>query len=178
MISIVDTSLLENLLGDRFICLSSTSLTETPDSLKSLEMNMIVSGHRNEILFDCDYKIGFFENEEGDVFYDYKIKSASLLNRSLFKSKVTAETSEISQIDIYGRQFNAKDFISYPRLYKKVKSVSDTDDIFVLRCKNGETISLVFHPYFPSIEVFFKKSTLDDFFLEYKNIYHLHRTLK
>jgi hypothetical protein len=178
MISIVDTSILENLLGDRINFLSSTNLDVTSDSVKSLEMNIIISAQRNEILFNCDYKIGFFENEDGDVFYDYKIKSASLLHRSSFKSKVTTVTSEILQIDIYGRQFNAKDFISYPSLYKKIKSVTDTDDIFVLRCKNGETISLVYHPYFPSIVVFFKKSTLNDFFLEYKNNYHLHRTLK
>ena len=178
MISIVDTSLLDNLLGDKFVCLSSTTLDVTPESLKSLEINMIVSAQKSEILFDCDNKIGFFENEAGDVFYDYKIKSASLINRTIFKSKVTTETSEILKIAIYGRQFHAEDFISYPNLFKKIKSVSDTDDMYVFTCKNGETLSLVFHPYFPSIEVFFKKSTLDAFLIEYKSKYLLHKTIK
>ncbi len=178
MISIVDTSLLDNLLGDKIKYLNSTRLEITPDSLNSLEINMIIGAYKNKILFDCDYKIGFFENDSGDVFYDYSVKSASLFNRLLSKSKVASETSEIKEIDIYGRQFNAKEFINYPSLYTKVKDVSETDDMFVFKNKNGETRTLVFHPFFPRIEVYFKKSTLDDFLIEYKSEYELHKTIK
>ena len=156
----------------------STGLLTQSDSIASLDINMLLSCQKNEIIFDCDYKIGFFESENGDVFYDYKIESNNLKKPSLPKSSVNINSSEIMQIDIYGRLFNPKDFVRFPDLYNKVKDVTKTFDIFVFKCKKGETISLVFHPFFPRIEVFFQNRTLSDFFNQFDKEYNLYRTIK
>lgn len=178
MISISDTYQLDNLLSDSIKLLKSTALLTESESIASLDINMLLSCQKNEILFDCDYKIGFFENENGDVFYDYKIEARTLNDTFSLKSTVIVNSSEIIQIDIYGRLFNSEDFIMFPDLYNKVKLVTKTYDIFVFTCKKGEIISLVFHPFFPRIEVFFQNQTLSDFFSQYDTQYHLYRTIK
>ncbi len=178
MVSLIDTSVFKKLLGDRIDYFASTSLHVSEQSIKSMEINMLIACKRNYILFECDYKFGFFENENGDVFYDYKIGLGAFMNTLSGKSTVTFNTSEIIQIDIYGRDFKDKEFIPYPDVYQKVKGVKTTDDLFFFNCRKGERLMMVFHPFMPGIEVFYKQVWIDSFWNQYGNRYKLHCTVK
>jgi hypothetical protein len=56
-------------------------------------------------------------------------------------------TSKILEINILGREF--KDNI--------------TNDLFIFKCENGERICLVFHPYFPSFEIYLNETNVQNF---------------
>ena len=123
-----------------------------------------------------NYKIGFFETEAGEVFYNYRIEK-DITDIQYRKSTVAFNTSEVLQIDIYGRKFDANEFISYPSLYEKVKGQKSTDDVFFFRCNDGDGFIIAFHPLMPRIEVYFSKTKMESFWNEYKDKYELHYTL-
>src|SRR5574337_568266 len=102
MISLTDTSVFKNMLGDSIGLWGSTALHVSEQSIKSREINMLIACKRNSVLLKCDYKVGFFENEDGDVYYDYSIETA-VKDTPSRKSTVAFNTSEITQIEIYGR---------------------------------------------------------------------------
>ena len=178
MISLNNTSIFKGILGDRIKLLGSTALHISDGTIKSLEMDLLINCNKNSIHFGCDYKVGFFENETGDVFYDYQIEIGTFKNTSIIKSDITFNTTEIIKVEIYGRDFRSEDFISFPDLYKKIKNETKTDDMFVLVCKNGEQLMVIFHPYFPSIEVNFNRNKIEDFWSQYGSCYKLHYTIK
>lgn len=178
MISLTDTSVFKKLLGNKIGSFGSTALQVSEQSIKSMEMNMLIVCKKNCVLFESDYKFGFSENEDGDVFYDYKIETNGLENSLSRKSTVTFDTSEIIQIEIYGRAFNDKEFTPYADVYKRVKGEKKTDDLFFFTCKNGEKLMLAFHPFMPSIEVFYKQSWIESFWNQYGEKYKLHHTIK
>lgn len=177
MITIIDTSVLKKLLGDNIVSISSTALNVSEQSIKSLEINVLIAGKRNSTLFKCDYKVGFFENEAGDVYYDYSIETA-VKNTPPQKSTVFFNTSDITQIEIFGRNFNANEFVNYPGIYNKVKGEEKTNDLFFFNCKKGERLMMVFHPYMPSIEVIYKETWIENFWSQYGSHYKLHSTIK
>lgn len=177
MIQLADISIFKNLIGDRIVCVGSTSLHIYDGSITIYEQNVYLELKKNSILFTYDSEFGFFENEDGDVFYDYKIETKRLENTLSRKSTVTFDTSEIIQIKIYGRSFNDKEFIAYPEIYQKIKGIKQTDDVFLFNCKNGEKIMIVFEPFLPHIEIYFKPSIIKMFWNQYSEKYKLHHTI-
>lgn len=129
MIALTDTSGLARLLGDKIVRIGSSALHVSGDVIESYEMNMLLTGNKNSIVFEGGPGFGFFENDDGDVFYDYKV-ATDVENTSLNKSTVRLRTSEIIQIDIYGRIINAEEFKPYADVYKMVKGKKRTDDLF------------------------------------------------
>ncbi len=176
MISLNDTFIFKKLLGENIRSFRSTALDVSEYSIKSIEINMCIGFKKSHILLMSDYKIGFFEDEDGNVFYDYTIESGSIVPTTI-RSSVTFNTSEITKIEIFGRDFDAEKFKNYPKLYNKIKNEKKTDDIFLFNCKNNERILVVFHPFMACIDVLYKQDQVDRFWNQYGSLYKLYHTI-
>ena len=173
MISIKDTSVFQKLIGKKIKLFKSSSLHISEGEFSSLEMNLVVEYDRKSLIFNCDYKKGFFENENGDVFYDFNIDE-DLRNNNFEKSVIYFKTTEITEIIVYGRQFNSIEFIKHKTLYNRIKNENKTDDLFLFKFDDMNEVIITFHPFLPSVAVVFSKRQIDKFWREYNNLYTQH----
>jgi hypothetical protein len=176
MLSLKNTSILKDLVGDSIESIGSTTLNVHNESIVSLEMNLLITCKRNSIFFICDHKNGFFENANSETFYDFEI-TRNISVKLPIKNNISLVSSRILEIEIYGRNFNSNEFKDFPQLYKKLKGEYRTDDLFLIKLVNGEKILLTFHPFMPSIEVFLKNEWIHKFWEEYGNLYKKHYTI-
>ncbi|MEO6831170.1 MAG: hypothetical protein ABI378_02865 [Chitinophagaceae bacterium] len=169
---------IEILLGDRILFVSSTRLYVNEQSIKSMEMNMQISCIKACVMFANDYKFGFFENNNGDVFYDFKIETFPVEKSPPLYSKYSINSSKIIQIEIYEREFNAEEFSRFSDVYRRVTGIKNTYDLFFITCENGEQFILTFHPFMPGIELFYKQCWIKHYWTQYGSLYRLNYTVK
>lgn len=175
MLQLLDTDInyLKSLIGAGIDICSSNRLAIYNDYIISYERVLLIGSQKIKGFGNILFKSDFFENDNGVVFYDYTIEKsvdASKYNNA----ELYLETSPVIEIQIFGRPFNVKEFEEYPNIYEKYQGVTKTDDIFLFKCKAGEQIMLVFHPYFPQIQVLFNPKAIDSFWNEYKKEYESH----
>lgn len=183
MISLSDTSELQKLIGSKIRNVASSYLSISDGRILSLEAELLINCDKSNLFLRYENRIGFFENEEGDVFYDYEIIEGHTPSNKL--SYVDFTTPKINKIDVYGRTINPKDFTEYPKLYAKINEskksgdmVTLTDDLFVFHFEHDYCTYTVFHPYLPRIEFLFNHKERKAFWEEYGELYKLHHTIK
>jgi len=177
MFYLTDSSIFRRYIGDRVNSLCGKVTTEIPGSISSLELDMLIKFEKGNIRFKSDRCDGMFENEDGDMFYDYEIEmkeSGDLAGRETAMFK----TSEISRIDVYGRDFNDQEFIQYPQAYQKVKGLKRTDDLFMFTSVRDERLMIVFGPFLPRIDAKYDSRYIEMFWKQFGERYTLHHTIE
>lgn len=176
MIQIIDIDSIKKLIGQRICSLYASKMDKEDGLIKNIDLNFGLEFSKDSFFIKSDWN-SFFESSEGEVFYNYDV-ILSMPNNSIYsESTIQFKTSEVCSIKIYGRKINENDFIQYPAVYKMVKGILYTDDLFLFNCINGEEILIGFHPFFPHINIYTKVKSLK-YFLNLGYSYELHHYIK
>ena len=166
-------SIFEEVIGKRIICFSSNRLDVFHNEIICMERLLKISiADTNDLLLKSD----FFENDDGDMYHDYLLKKDDLEVNEI-SSKYYINSSRIKKIEVLGRRFPIEDFKAYFDIFEKFKGVDVTDDVFIFHLVDGNQIMVLFHDYFPTINVYVGQKAIGQFFNNTRSKYSLHHTI-
>lgn len=173
MVTIEDHSLLKHLIGKQIIGIGSTDQLFYDGHIESVEINFVINLGEYRLLIDCDFRVGFFESQNGYIFYDYNLK---YISSDSYKSEcyVAISSSPITRIEVMGRELDPFEFINLPELHQQIKKNKKTDDLLLMTCREGNQFLLVLDPIFPKLRFIFVRNEIVRFLHEHNEIYALH----
>lgn len=127
-----------------------------------------------DVLFFCDYN-AFYENDTGDVFYDFNLKFWESTSPSV--TAKSFDSIEICKIKVFSREIGISDFKKYSEAHKFLGSFQKTTDLFLLYFKNNTQILITFHPFLTGLEAYFTAQSISIFWDEYAQLYKLEHTI-
>ncbi len=170
-------SFLYGILGHKLQTCGSSRLSIYKDHAISYAGDLsLVFSHNNEYKY-FNLKTGkkFFENSFGEVYHDYSIEYSLHLKTN---AEIHLETSVIIEILAYGKLLDIEEFQVYPEIYNAHKEIIKTDEVFLIKCADGECITVAFDKIAPSIEVWFFDNTKHYSTIENNTPYNLNHYIK
>lgn len=174
MLADVDHKSLAKLIGCKIQSLSGQLLYRSNDTIKFKISDVAVNFQHRRLLFSANANHGFFENEEGSVFYSYTSHVEDCISEIAGDQLVKfATTSNLKSIGVYARAYRPKEFIPFPEIYEETAQIKEVCDLFFFSFEDGNKIVVVFHPFMPGIEVIYGSYSLNLFLYEYQSLYTL-----
>ncbi|AFU67362.1 hypothetical protein P700755_000326 [Psychroflexus torquis ATCC 700755] len=108
----------------------------------------------------CDYKIGFYDLESGNVIYDYDI----LKNHVDYKESIPINCGPINKIMVFGRIISGDDKKELITFNKKLfNGKIETNDVFLFQSITDDHLLIVFDNFLPSFTIHHSKASIDLF---------------
>lgn len=172
-----ELTLLRTLIGDKIISIESTDFVIYKNSITSYYSDFLLRFEKNILHIENNTEgLSYFENEDGNMFYDYNItiNSRDMEDVSLLKDVFYFSSSKIIQIEVYGRHFNPKDFIQIPKIYNQVQDENQTDDLFIFTFKDNNKLILSLDNFMPQYNIYFDLEKINFYSSNFREIYKLH----
>jgi hypothetical protein len=176
MFTIDNIAVLNSLLGKKLQAISTSYGALYSDMLRADKIDITFHFENFYMVFFCDYEQKkFFENDSGDVYYDFFIEKRK--SQPGYEHIRKFNLWIIEKIEIFSRKLEVEDFKNYTSLFNRIKSFDRTEDMFIFSFSNGKRALMTFHPFMTGLEVIFEEFAIQKFLKEYGGTYKLSEKL-
>lgn len=165
-------------IGKEIAAISTSHGQLYQDSLRGNKIDLTLHMRERHLSLFCkNFKTDFIENDSGDAFYDFKIKT----NAENLKIDCQKELNlgVVDHIKIYHRELKInEEHKKLPWVQKTFGSSEHVEDLFLFNFENKRKLLVTFHPFFTGIEAFFTYNSISEFFDEYGDIYKLSQEIR
>lgn len=171
----IHISFIKRIIGSRINYISSNRFDVFRYEITCVDRVLKLSMYNTR---DLLIRSDFFENDCGDMFHDYTLEEIGEKTDDNAYSKYYIQSSPVKRIEVYGRLFPLTDFGTYPEIYNKYAGINHADNLFLFHFNDSGKVMILFHDYFPTINIYIGSKLIQQFFENTRSEYSLRHTVE